>query len=185
MKVTIYNASTGEIACNMICDDLETVLLNIGDSELCIEGEYSPEAYYIDIKGDPQPLPERPGPWSQWNGVEWSDPRTAEDLDAEMSARRSTVALSKAALIEVLIAQRLLPLAEIEQVMRGEIPASMVNQVNAMSISNRLLIENKWRNSQQIGRMDPIIRIAGVMLGLTEAQMDQIFGIDPPAPLQS
>lgn len=37
-----------------------------------------------------RPLPPRPGPWAAWDGEAWIDPRTPEDLAAELAAAIAT-----------------------------------------------------------------------------------------------
>lgn len=65
----------------------------LGDDEYPV-----PMADYLGADERFHPLPPRPGPWAVWDGGEWTDPRTADDLEAELiAARLASVAAINAA----------------------------------------------------------------------------------------
>ena len=58
----------------------------IGDGE-----DPQPMQHYLGADNEFHPLPERPGSWARWNGVAWTDPRTASQkaaAEAEALARK-------------------------------------------------------------------------------------------------
>ena len=55
----------------------------LGDDEYPV-----PMAEYLGADDRLHPLPPRPGRWAVWDGGEWIDPRTADDLASELVAAR-------------------------------------------------------------------------------------------------
>lgn len=82
-RYAVINAATGAIVRIGECD--------IDDLALQVEAGQDIEAPIPEGVDDAadfwngtafQRLPPRPGPWAAWDGSEWIDPRTAEDLAA-------------------------------------------------------------------------------------------------------
>ncbi|WP_145106392.1 hypothetical protein [Cereibacter sediminicola] len=71
----------------------DIALLNVVDGEDLIEGAYPADAFYVR-DGVALPYPTKPGPWSVFDHAaeEWADPRTPDDLAAELQeARRAGI----------------------------------------------------------------------------------------------
>lgn len=83
--ISIYDES-GTITRHAQGPDMEILVMNVGDGEGWVPGYYDPNTYYIDAEGEPQTLPPKPGLWAIWNGVEWFDSRTSEQVAQDLES---------------------------------------------------------------------------------------------------
>ena len=123
--------------------------------------------------------PPRPSEHHIWDGVAWIDPRTPADLAAELSRRRSSAAMDKGALVQVLDELRILSPDEVDTVTRGDIPARIEALMGALSADARRAAITKWRLDTVISRTHPVIVAAAYALGISDETLDEIFGVSP------
>lgn len=178
MIVSVYSAQTGQIARVIYSPDLETILINVGSGEALIEGEYDPATIYI-VDGTPTPLPPKPGPWAQWGGAEWIDPRTPADLEAELQARRSVAWLTKSDFLLACMGVGLLTPAEAAQAAQGIVPEPFQAAVDALDPMMQAYMAVIWPTATRIERMDAFIQTIAAVRGLSDELVDQLFGIEP------
>lgn len=176
--ISIYDES-GAITRHAEGPDLELLAMNVGDGEGWVPGHYDPGAYYINAEGEPQPLPPKPGPWAQWGGAEWIDPRTPADLEAELQARRSVAWLTKSDFLLACMGVGLLTPAEAAQAAQGIVPEPFQTAVDALDPMMQAYLAVIWPTATRIERMDPFIQTIAAVRGLSDELVDQLFGIEP------
>lgn len=173
----IYDINTGVIARVGECpaDTLPLQPLYIGEAR--IVGRADPVTDYVR-DGAVVPYPPRPtGAHWVWSGDDWVDPRTPADLAAALQARRAGISLDKANLLIRLVEAHLLPAADAAEAARGIIPPSMAAMIETLPPAARTAAEIKWAADTSINRLHPVILAAAYAMGLTDAQVDQIFGV--------
>lgn len=82
MIYAIYKISNGQIDRIVTCDDIE---MQLQDGEAYLEGSADDVNYYVKdnefvYRGPPSTV------WSVWNGTEWYDPRTEQQIYDEQSS---------------------------------------------------------------------------------------------------
>ena len=177
MIVSVYSAQTGQIARVIDSPDLETILINVGSGEALIEGEYDPATIYI-VDGTPTPLPPKPGPWAQWTGTEWIDPRTPADLESELQARRSVAWLTKSDFLLACMGAGILTPAEAATAAQGIVPEPFQSAVDALDPMAKDYLAVLWPTATRIERTDPFVETIAAVRGFPDALVDQLFGIE-------
>lgn len=120
--------------------------------------------------------PERPSENHTWDGQEWIDARTPDDVLNELYARRNAAYLDKSDLIGRLIMGKILtPDQAVEA--RNDVPAFMMPMLEQLPEDARAMARVKWTVDTVISRMNPVIVAAGYALNLTDEQIDAIFDI--------
>lgn len=175
--ISIYDES-GAITRHAEGPDPELLTMNVGDGEGWVPGHYDPDAYYIDAEGEPQPLPPKPGPWAQWDGAEWIDPRTPADLEAELQAKRDATWLTKPDFLLACMGAGLLTPAEAAQAAQGIVPEPFQSAVDALDPMTKDYLAVLWPTATRIERTDPFIETIAAMRGLSDALVDQLFGVE-------
>lgn len=171
----ILRIGTGEIDSLADQHDHETEIVvapvpeGVGDDTHFWDGEWFAE------------YPPRPGDWAVWDGAAWTDPRTPEDLAADAAARlagaRAAAALDKADLLLALWQAEILTPEDAEIAAGGQIPptfaALLADQPDDVKITARI----KWAADTRISRMNPLILLAAWAADISDAVLDQIFGV--------
>lgn len=176
MIMTIYNAETGLIRLTIESPDPDTILANVQDGEEIIEGAYDPRTCYI-ADGEARLFPPRPGPWAQWDGEKWIDPRTPADLEAELQAKRGAAWLTKPDFLLACMGVGLLTPDEAAQAARGIVPEPFQSAVDALDPMTKDYLAVLWPTATRIERTDPFIETIAAMRGLSDALVDQLFGV--------
>lgn len=131
--------------------------------------------------------PDSPGDWAefdytsgQWVGTPPAAP-TAEEITLAEAARlaqlREAAFLPKLEFALRAVAAGLLSQESALAVLDGKVPAELNGLTEAMSPEELFHLQAKIKGAVQFNRMDPFILAAGDFLGLTEPQMDAVFGI--------
>jgi len=175
--ISIYDES-GTITRHAEGPDPELLAMNVGDGEGWVPGHYDPDAYYIDAEGEPQPLPPKPGPWAQWDGAEWIDPRNPADLEAELQALRDAAWLNKTQFLLACMESGLLDPAGTAMAGRGDIPPQFQDAYDALDPMMKDYLDVIWPTATRIERMDPFIQAIAAERGLSDELVDQLFGIE-------
>ncbi|TJZ86165.1 hypothetical protein [Paracoccus hibiscisoli] len=148
----------------------------MGDDEYPV-----PMAEYLGADEQFHPLPPRPGPWARWQGVEWIDPRTPSDMQAALYAARDATFLDKSDLLTRMFLAGLFDAENVLIASQGEIPPTLEPALQSMPAEAQVIARIKWRSDTVISRVNPVIVLAAAALGVTDEQMDAIFGVTVPA----
>lgn len=170
---TIYRKSTGEILQSGFGIPRE------GDDLGYVDGQYDSASFYIDAAGDPQPMPPAPELGFRWDrdAKMWFDPRSEEDIRAELNSLRMATSISKSEFLQACMATGLLSPAEAATASRGDIPEAFRSAISTMSSEQQDMVAVIWPAVTRIDRMDPLILAVAKAQGITDQQLDQIFGI--------
>ncbi|MDO5704029.1 MAG: hypothetical protein Q4G49_03020 [Paracoccus sp. (in: a-proteobacteria)] len=185
IQISIYDIATGRIVNNITTFDPDVIDLNVGPQQAYIEGIWPANQYYI--RGAvPVAFPPKPGGafvWD-WDNEGWIDPRTPGDIaaDAEtaLQTARAAASITKNALLNACMAIGLLNPAEAAQAARGEIPDKLAPVVAGLSAEERDMIAVNWPGAGVIDRLDPYLTAVSARLGVSDAELDMIFGVIPP-----
>lgn len=177
--VTIHDGGTGAWIKTLDLPDLETVHLNMEPGNVEIIGEHPADTYLR--AGMVTPLPPRPA------GAGWSfDPAAEQWLRSEahrladLEARRASASMTRANLVLAAVTARIIPEADAAAAARGEITASIQALIDQMPTERQLEAVVRWAASIVIDRTNPILTALAASMGLTDAQLDQLFGVTPP-----
>lgn len=128
-------------------------------------------------------LPPQPDPRFVWTGTAWVDPRTQAEIDAEaaasLHARRAVASLSKLEFAkrvshpETGVIQPSSGMA----LLAGSVPPELDGMVNALPPADQFALIMDLLGATQFDRLNPFVVAAGQYLGMTDAQMDAVFGI--------
>lgn len=185
LSFSVYELSTGRIARAMELPDMETAMLNIDpETEGTVAGWHDPERFYLCSDGTIAEYPEKPGPWAVFDyGTEqWTDPRTAEDVEAaeaaDLQARREAASLSRAQFIKAVMHAGIVTPAEAADAAKGNVPESLGPAFAAMTEAERAEASIDWSAAQRVDRLHPLILKLADALGVTDQDLDTLFGID-------
>lgn len=129
---------------------------------------------------DRREYPEQPSPNYVWNKqtFQWEDPRTADDIQKEIYARRNAAQLDKTELIGRLMMSKILtPDQAIEA--RNDVPAFMMPLLDNLPEDARAMALIKWAGDTVISRNNPVVVLAGYALGLSDERLDALFDVQP------
>lgn len=177
MIYTVYTTSTGVIRHVIDSPDLATVMLNVGTGEAVVEGFNEATQVYMTWEG-PQPYPEKPGEWAVWDGIEWTDPRTEEDMATDLDNRRAAARMDKADLLLALAQAGLITSADAVAAARGEIPPTFQPAVDNWPAAEQMAARIKWAADTLISRNNPLIIAAADQLGVDPLLLDALFGVE-------
>lgn len=139
-----------------------------------------PGLFYLGADQRFHELPPRPGPQFAWRNGAWVDPRSAADIAAQLYAAREATALDKSELLTRMLMSGLLPVSDIEAAGEGRIPPSLEPALAMLPPEAQVVARIKWRNDPVISRTNPVIVLAGAALGMSEEQLDTLFGVVAP-----
>lgn len=182
-------APTGKILRWLEVPTAEDALANLHPDERVMLGRYDPATQYVESHDPADPTgtavvvdyPPSPGPWAvwDWGARAWADPRTPVELAAALNAKRATAWLDKSDLLIRLIAAGIMSPEDAEEAAGGAIPASMAPLMEMLPPGAQMAARIKWRSDTQISRTHPVIVLAAHALGISDEQLDQIFGVAP------
>lgn len=112
----------------------------------------------------------------------WIDPRTPEDIKAELYAARVATTLDKSTLLIRMAMAGMLPPEDAEIAAGGVIPPTIQTALDALPPEvfppeAQMIARIKWRSDNVISRVNPVIVLAAAALGVTDEQMDAIFEV--------
>lgn len=125
-------------------------------------------------------LPPKPGEWAIWNGTEWTDPRPPTDPVAELAALRAAASLSRADFIIAAVGAGIIAPADAGPAARGEVPASMQAVLSHLPEAMQVEAAVRWGASTIIERTNSVLAAIAAEMGVTDEQLDALFGIVPP-----
>lgn len=114
----------------------------------------------------------------------WLDPRTPQDIEAaeqdRLAAARASASLSRSDAVLAAVGIGILPECPIEAgAGRGEIPASLQQVFSSLPTEMQIEAAVRWGGATVIERLDPILLALAQSLGVTDRQLDVMFGITP------
>lgn len=148
----------------------------LGDDEYPV-----PMAEYLGADERFHPLPPRPGRWAVWDGSDWTDPRTPADMQAKLYDARNATVLDKSDLLTRMFLAGIFDAENVLIASQGEIPPTLEPALQSMPAEAQVIARIKWRSDTVISRVNPVIVLAAAAIGVTDEQMDAIFGVQIPA----
>ena len=164
MRFTTYDLATGRIKDRWEVPDEETALLNVDPAtEGMIEGHVDGAIYYRRPDGTLAEYPPQPTPAHVWDfaAEAWIDPRTPEDIAAEEAA--------------ALAAERAAMVASRFQAKAALLQAGLLDAAEAAVAQSDSLTRLAWIEAVEYRRNSPAILAIAAALGLTDAQVDDLF----------
>lgn len=139
----------------------------------------TPNDVYVDASGELAIYPPRPGPWAEFDYVTetWFDPRSAAETADDLNRARARTQLDKSELLIRLVVAGILTPEEAEEAAGGVIPASMVPMMESLPPDAQMAARIKWKSDSMISRNHPVIVAAAYAMGISDEQLDQIFGV--------
>lgn len=146
--------------------------VHIVESDEMVEGCYWNGSEFLE-------LPPSPGDWAEWDGQQWIDPRTPEDMTAMLQSRRGSASLARTDAVLAAVNAGIVPAAEAGEAARGKVPPSLALAFATLPSEMQVEAEVRWAGSNIIKRLDPILAALAQAKGITETQLDEMFGLVP------
>lgn len=182
MRITTYDA-TGCFLQAMIVQDQDEADLNVPEGGGYVEGHHDPERMRFS-QGVVVPYPPRPHPSCTFDYASgtWIDLRTPAERQAEIYAVREKATLDKSELLMRLAMPGvgILSPEEAIEAAQGRIPESFQPAIASLPVEAQMLARIKWAGDQIISRTNPLLILAAYAKGISDEQMDQIFGVVAP-----
>lgn len=138
--------------------------------------------YWSEAAGLFMPLPPCPGIWAVWDGQSWTDPRTPDDLAAEMEARREAASMARPDLVIAAVTAGIIPASDAAPAARGEITPTIQVLIDRLPPEVRVEATVRWAGSTRINRTNQILTAIAAEMGVTDQQLDELFGVTAPLP---
>lgn len=113
----------------------------------------------------------------------WVDPRSTDEKTAEAAAAkaaaRQRAALDKSELLMRMALPEIAILSGEDAIdaAQGRIPASFEAALASLPVEAQMMARIKWAGDQVISRMNPLLLLAAYARGISDEQMDAVFGI--------
>lgn len=147
------------------------------DQRVAIDGLLDDSTVYWDGSAFvPYPVPS-PGPWFAWDGVAWVDMRPEGSEEDALRNRRANTSLPKLEFVMRIVGAQIISQASGLKMLDGQMPDEMEGMLEGMPPSDQFEVAAKLKGAVTIERLDPFIIAAGQFLGLTDQQVDAVFGI--------
>lgn len=159
--------------------DMVTIQAGTGETAiLCPDEMIDDTTHYWDGSAF-VPYPVRPTEWHEWDGVQWVDTMTPAKAGELLQARRAAASLPRCDAVLAAVSAGMIPAAEAGEAARGQIPPSLAAIFSALPTEMQLEAEVRWSGSTVIERANPILSALAQAQGITEAQLDALFGVEP------
>ena len=137
-----------------------------------------------DVRFPPVPCaPDQVPGLTDWQGevtpgvIDWGQMQTAEQIaTARLEEWRDTRTISRLELCMALATAGLISPTSMIAAAGGEIPAEFAAVVNEMPDALQSEVRARWAGAADIGRRNPFILMVQQAAGLTDAQVDALFG---------
>jgi hypothetical protein len=115
--------------------------------------------------------------WS-WDGAVFAAPPAPKppSLAETLAAWRETSELGKAEFVHGLILLDVLTLEDALSASRGNWPAALSGFLDYLTPEQSAQVQIEWATRTKIGRNDTYVMVLASYLGLTDAQVDDLFG---------
>ncbi|MFC3569205.1 hypothetical protein [Paracoccus simplex] len=172
---TVFDAATGAVVSNLSVTDISDAMLNATGHQVLVQGEYRAREWRL-VNGVITPMPESPGEWAVFDYAsgEWTDPRNPLQ---EMAAARAAAVMPRPDFLLAAIAAGIIQPSDAGPAARGEIPPSLTSVFEGLPPEVQLEAVVRWGAATMIERMNPILLALAGAMGVSEAQLDGLFGI--------
>ena len=189
ITATVYSAA-GEYIATLRMPDIENLMLNVNEDagEQFVFGDFSERTYLKN--GNVVTIPEPPGSGRHWHfdvvSEDWVDTRTPGDHQAALYNARRNASMDKSDLLITLAMAGILPAEDAEIAAAGTIPPTIQAVLDELPPEvfppeAAMVARIKWRSDNVISRVNPVIVLAAAALGMTDEQLDEIFGVRLPS----
>lgn len=120
------------------------------------------------------------GDLTGWRVVDGALVEAPGHAQAQLLRARAETCLDKGELLIRLVGAGILPPAEAEDAAMGIIPPSMEAMMTSLPPEVQTAARIKWRTDAEIGRTHPVIVSAAYAMGLSDEDVDAIFGVVAP-----
>lgn len=148
-----------------------------------VSDDADPNALCVDAAGEvfAAPLP-RPFPWLEWAAPDeeegrWVDVRTPEQREEHLGLLRAGAGMPRHAFCAACVRAGILDEDDAAAAALGGIPDAFAAVFDSLPEEVRLENRLRWLGAQTISRVDPIILACAAHIGLTEEQVDSLFGL--------
>lgn len=176
----IYKA-TGELRYQVeLPDGAESPIFPEGD-DIGIGLQEPHDGLYLK-NGMLKPYPARPSNVHRFDHDQesWIDPRTTEDLLRELAQLRSITFLDKSELLSRLLIAKRISADDMRTASLGDMPPALAAVVADWPEEAQVIAETRWRLDQRLGRSSPMTQLLAHAFAISDAAMDDIFGITAP-----
>lgn len=180
----IIDTATGRVVQTGTCQEGMAVNQWCHDGQVAIQTDLPLESRdnYFNSNGDLIVAPPQPAPWAVFDveAEEWLDPRDdasrAEAYRAALAEARA-VAIPRAAFCNAIADLGVVSDAEAIAGARGEWPASLGSFLDYLTPAQARDVQIDWAACVTVQRMHPFVLTLGSWLGLSDAELDALFGI--------
>lgn len=110
---------------------------------------------------------------------QWEDMRTAADKEAALMYARGAATLSKADFLIAAVRVGILSKADASLAAAGQLPTAFASVVETWPEETQFEVGIKWAALTRVDRMHAFINALAAALGITDEQLDTVFGIVP------
>lgn len=142
-----------------------------------------PNCIAVGLDGEIIILPApREYPWQEPDveGGGWIDTRSFDEREAARMGARAISSLSRIDFLLAAKASGLISEDDAIAASRGEIPPGMSQLIEALTPEQQFEAKVRWGGATTIYRLDPFICDWAARLGVTDGQLDQMFGVTVP-----
>ncbi|MGN7870962.1 hypothetical protein [Paracoccus sp. 22332] len=180
VPAAVISIATGSILWTNLCElGLLTDQASEGQIAVLLPEGVADDTHYWDGAAF-VPYPPRPGDWAVWNGAFWTDPRPPRDPAAELAAWRASASMTRANLVIAAVTAGIIPASDAAPAARGEITPSIQALIDQLPPEQQLEAVVRWAASTVIDRTNPILTALAASMGLTDEDLDQLFGLTAP-----
>ncbi len=129
--------------------------------------------------------PPRPEPWMIFDPTlgEWIDPRTPATWTEELIARRAAASMTRLDFTLACVMAGILSEADALVAVDGGFPPAFEAIIEDMPPEQSFQARMRWKGATEIDRTNPLIVDMAAAINVNEWMLDQVFGIEWPAPL--
>lgn len=129
-----------------------------------------------DFPADAVEIPDKPQAWSTWDGTQWI---TGPEPLAPIAERRAAATLPRAVFLEAAVTFQIIGQDVAEVAADGTFPPEFAAFLSGLSDRERLEARSAWADARDVRRDSIILAQIAASQGVTEAQLDQMFGVAP------
>lgn len=144
-----------------------------------VEDGLDPNALAVNAAGELVGVPVRREVWLHHDPDtgEWIDTRTPEQIEAAMSEARQRAAMARTAFCVACARLNIISEGDAVNAARGDIPAPFLPVFEAMDPDERFDSRVRWAGAATVSRTDPIVLACAAHIGMTDSELDDLFGV--------
>lgn len=137
-------------------------------------GQYYETITEIDTPESHIAVPQRPQPWSEWDGSAWV---TGDEPQVPIEDRRATATLDRAAFLLGCVTAGIITEAEAEEAADGSWPSSFNTFLGGMTAVQRIEAKAVWASRADVRRNSDLLALVAENKNVTAEQLDALFGL--------